>query len=51
MISNLSGGQVHDAPENRALLESWDEPVANAPLRLIKPTEATRPTVLSGTWG
>ena len=32
MIFRLSGGNAHDAPDGRALLESWYEPVANAPL-------------------
>ena len=31
MIFRLSGGNAHDAPEGRALLESWAGPVANAP--------------------
>ena len=32
MISGLSGGQTHDGPEGRALLESWDKPVENVPM-------------------
>ena len=31
MIFRLSGGQANDAPEGRALPESWADPVANAP--------------------
>ncbi len=31
MIFRLSGGQANDAPEGRALPESWDGPVADAP--------------------
>ena len=31
MIFRLSGGQAHDAPEGRALPESWADPVAGAP--------------------
>ena len=34
MIFCLSGGQAHDAPEGRALLKSWDDSVANAPLAM-----------------
>ena len=34
MIFRLSGRQAHDAPEGRALLESWDDRVANAPLAM-----------------
>ena len=34
MIFRLSGGNAHDAPEGRALLESWAGPVANAPLAM-----------------
>ena len=34
MIFRLSGGQARDAPEGRVLLESWDKPVANAPLAM-----------------
>ena len=44
MIFRLSDGQAHDAPEGRALLGSWDDPVADAPL-------ATRPAALSRRWG
>ena len=32
MIFRLSCGQARDAPEGRVLLESWDQPIANAPL-------------------
>ena len=31
MIFRLSNGQAHDAPEGRALPESWADPVADAP--------------------
>ena len=31
MIFRLSGGQANDAPEGRALLKSWADPVAGAP--------------------
>ena len=34
MIIRLSGGNARDAAEGRALLESWDNPVANAPLAM-----------------
>ena len=34
MIFSLSGGQAHDAPESRALPESWADPVADAPLAM-----------------
>ena len=45
MIFRLSGGQANDAPEGRALPESWAGPVAGAPAR------ATRPAGSSETWG
>ena len=32
MIFRLSAGQANDAPEGRALLKSWGDPVAGAPL-------------------
>ena len=35
----MSGGHVHDAPEGCALLESWYEPVANAPLAMYRACE------------
>ena len=28
---SLSGGQAHDAPEGRALLEAWDKPLTGLP--------------------
>ncbi len=31
MIFRLPDGQAHDAPESRALLKSWADPVAGAP--------------------
>ena len=34
MIFCLSGGQANDAPEGRALPESWADPVAGAPLAM-----------------
>ena len=39
MIFCLSDGQAHDAPEGRALLESWADPVANAPLAMDRACE------------
>ena len=39
MIFRLSGGQANDAPEGRALLESWDNPVADAPLAMDRAYE------------
>ena len=52
MIFRLSDGKVHDAPEGRALLESWNEPVATRPWRWIAPpTRATRPAASWRTWG
>ena len=32
VIFRLSGDHAHDAPEGHALLDSWDEQIANAPL-------------------
>ena len=40
MIFFLSGGQTHDAPEGHVLLESWDKPVANAPLAMDRAYES-----------
>ena len=44
MIFRLSGGQANDAPEGRALPESWADPVADAPLAMDRACEgdATR---------
>ena len=39
VIFRLSGGNAHDVPEGRALLESWDEPVGNAPLAMDRAYE------------
>ena len=39
VIFRLSGGQANDAPEGRALLESWDNPVADAPLAMDRAYE------------
>ena len=39
MIFRLSGGQANDAPEGRALPESWDDPVADAPLAMDRACE------------
>ena len=39
MIFRLSGGQANDAPEGRALPESWESPVANAPLAMDRAYE------------
>ena len=51
MVFRLSGGQVQDAPEGRVLLESWDKPVANAPLAMDAPTKAMRPAASWRPWG
>ena len=42
MIFRLSGGQAHDAPEGRALLKSWADPVANAPLAMDRAYEGDK---------
>ena len=39
MIFRLSGGQANDAPEGRALPESWADPVAGAPLAMDRACE------------
>ena len=39
MIFRLSGGQANDAPEGRALLKSWESPVAGAPLAMDRACE------------
>ena len=39
MIFRLSGGQANDAPEGRALLKSWADPVAGAPLAMDRACE------------
>ncbi len=39
MIFRLSGGQANDAPEGRALLKSWESPVAGAPLAMDRAYE------------
>ena len=39
MIFRLSGGQANDAPEGRALLKSWADPVAGAPLAMDRAYE------------
>ena len=39
MIFRLSGGQANDAPEGRALPESWVNPVAGAPLAMDRAYE------------
>ena len=41
-IFSLSGGQAHDAPEGRALLESWDKLPANAPLAINRACEGDK---------
>ena len=41
-IFRLSGGHAHDAPEGRVLLESWDAPVANAPLAMERVYEGDK---------
>ena len=42
MIFRLSGGQANDAPEGRALLKSWADPVANAPLAMNRAYEGDK---------
>ena len=42
MIFHLSGDHAHDAPESLALLESWDKPVANAPLAMDRAYEGDK---------
>ena len=42
MTFSLSGGQAHDAPEGRALLESWDKPVENAPMVMDRAYEGDK---------
>ena len=39
VIFRLSGGQANDAPEGRALPESWADPVAGAPLAMDRACE------------
>ena len=39
MIFGLSDGQAHDAPEGRALLKSWADPVVDAPLAMDRAHE------------
>ena len=39
MIFRLPDGQTHDAPEGRALLKSWADPVADAPLAMDRACE------------
>ena len=46
-----TGGHVHDAPEGRALLESWDHPVANAPLAMDRAYEGDKTRGLVETLG
>ena len=42
MIFCLSGGQAHDAPEGRVLLESWGRPGTNAPLAMDRAFEGDK---------
>ena len=42
MTFSLSGGQAHDAPEGRALLESWDKPVENVPMVMDRAYEGDK---------
>ena len=42
MIFRLSGGQANDAPEGRALLKSWADPVTNAPLAMDRAYEGDK---------
>ena len=51
VIFRLSGGQAHDTPEGRTLLESWDKLPANAPLAMDAPTSATRLATMRIIWG
>ena len=39
MIFCLSSGNAHDAPEGRALLENWDDPVVDTPLATYRACE------------
>ena len=43
VIFRLSGGQANDAPEGRALLESWADPVAGTPLAMDRACEVLLP--------
>ena len=51
MIFRLSGGQPHDAPEGRVLLENWDNPFANAPLAMDRAYEGDQTRGLVETLG
>ena len=51
MIFRLSDGQAHDAPEGRALLKSWDNPVSNAPLAMDRAYEGDETRGLVETLG
>ena len=42
MIFSLSGGQAHDGPEGRALLESWADPVENVPMVMDRAYEGDK---------
>ena len=44
MIFCLSGGYAYDAPEGRALLERWDNPVASAPSAMDRAYEGDKTT-------
>ena len=51
MIFRLSGGQAHDAPEDRVLLESWGRSVANAPMAMDRACEGDKTRGLMETLG
>ena len=42
MIFRLSDGQAHDAPEGRALLKRWADPVADAPPAMDRACEGDK---------
>ena len=42
MIFSLSGGQAHDGPEGRALLESWADPVEDVPMVMDRAYEGDK---------
>ena len=42
MNSDRSGGRAYDVLEGRVLLESWDKPVANAPLAMVRAYEGDK---------
>ena len=42
MTFSLSGGQAHDGPEGRALLESWADPVEDVPMAVDRAYEGDK---------